>query len=167
VLILDEATSALDNESEAIVQDAIDKLMGSRDHTVVVIAHRLSTIRNADKIAFIAGGKVLEYGSHDELLKLPHGRYKRLFDSSKRTTTRASLGLQVAAVSPLKEKEDEEQEEINWEAEFKEEERQAFSAKRARQMAAPDANYILVGAVGAVLAGGVFPLWGIMFRLAC
>jgi ABC-type multidrug transport system fused ATPase/permease subunit len=60
VLILDDATAALDTASEAIVQAAIDTLLASREHTCIVIAHRLSTIRGADKIVFIADGKVLE-----------------------------------------------------------------------------------------------------------
>ena len=68
VLILDEATSALDNESESIVQDAINRLMSSKELTVIVIAHRLSTVRNADKIALIAEGRVIEFGSHNELI---------------------------------------------------------------------------------------------------
>lgn len=61
----DEATSALDSESERVVQMALDKLMDSRARTTIVIAHRLSTIRKADRIAFIAGGKLREIGSHD------------------------------------------------------------------------------------------------------
>ena len=57
---IDEATSALDSESERVVQAALDKLMESRARTTIVIAHRLSTIRKADRIAFIAGGKLRE-----------------------------------------------------------------------------------------------------------
>ncbi len=66
IVILDEATSALDNKSEAIVQQAIDNLMS--DRTVLVIAHRLSTIQNADKIVVINEGKIIETGTHTELL---------------------------------------------------------------------------------------------------
>ena len=69
VLLLDEATSALDNESERIVQAALDGLMAKQKRTTVVIAHRLSTIRNADKIAVIDKGKVVEEGTHDELVE--------------------------------------------------------------------------------------------------
>jgi len=68
VLLLDEATSALDNESERIVQAALDEIMAQQQRTTVVIAHRLSTIRNAGKIAVVNDGKIIEEGTHDELL---------------------------------------------------------------------------------------------------
>ena len=68
VLLLDEATSALDNESERIVQAALDEIMTKQKRTTVVIAHRLSTIRNADKIAVVNEGKIVEEGSHDQLI---------------------------------------------------------------------------------------------------
>jgi ATP-binding cassette subfamily B (MDR/TAP) protein 1 len=163
VLILDEATSALDNESEAIVQAAIDRLMTSRSHTVIMIAHRLSTVRNADKIAYIGQGHVLEYGSHDELIEKEHGLYKRLFASSKQKATLDSVGLRTKKDTDEKEEEDEEEEEIDWEAQIAEEEEKAFDAKRARNMATVDAWYLMVGAIGAVMAGGVFPMWGLLF----
>ena len=75
VLLLDEATSALDAESEALVQAAIDRLMANR--TSVVIAHRLSTIRHASCICVVDGGKVVERGTHDELVA-HRGVYERL-----------------------------------------------------------------------------------------
>ncbi len=78
IVILDEATSALDNKSEAVVQKALDALM--QDKTVFVIAHRLSTIRNADKIAVINEGHLVELGSHDELLQIENGQYKMLYE---------------------------------------------------------------------------------------
>ncbi|MFZ9739326.1 MAG: ABC transporter ATP-binding protein [Prochlorotrichaceae cyanobacterium] len=67
ILILDEATSALDSESEALVQEALDRAM--QDRTVFVIAHRLSTVRKADRILFLEAGKILEAGTHAELLE--------------------------------------------------------------------------------------------------
>lgn len=76
ILILDEATSALDTESERLVQDAIEKLMENR--TSIVIAHRLSTVRRADKIIVIDEGRIVEEGSHDELLSNNNGLYTRL-----------------------------------------------------------------------------------------
>ena len=78
IVILDEATSALDNESEAIVQKALDNLMQNK--TVFVIAHRLSTINNADRIAVINEGNLVELGTHDELMAIPEGNYKHLYD---------------------------------------------------------------------------------------
>ena len=78
IIILDEATSALDNKAEAIVQKAIDNLM--KDKTVFVIAHRLSTIQNADKIVVINQGEIIETGTHAELLEIPNGAYKALYE---------------------------------------------------------------------------------------
>lgn len=78
ILVLDEATSALDNKSEAVVQKAIENLM--HDKTVFVIAHRLSTIRNATKIIVVNDGRIVESGTHDELLKTECGVYKTLYD---------------------------------------------------------------------------------------
>lgn len=78
IVILDEATSALDNKSEAIVQKALDNLIQNK--TVFVIAHRLSTIKNADRIAVINEGKLMELGTHDELMKIDNGNYRRLYE---------------------------------------------------------------------------------------
>ena len=78
IVILDEATSALDNESEAVVQKALDNLI--KNKTVFVIAHRLSTIKNADRIAVINDGELVELGTHKELLSIENGQYKHLYE---------------------------------------------------------------------------------------
>ncbi|MEX0361220.1 MAG: ABC transporter ATP-binding protein [Allomuricauda sp.] len=77
IMILDEATSALDTESEKLVQDALEKMMQNR--TSIVIAHRLSTIQNADSIVVLSKGKIVEQGTHDELMKSQKG-YKKLVE---------------------------------------------------------------------------------------
>ncbi|KAJ8632462.1 hypothetical protein MRB53_025798 [Persea americana] len=76
ILLLDEATSALDAESERIVQEALDRIMVNQ--TTVIVAHRLSTVRNADMIAVIHRGSIVEKGSHSELVKIPNGAYCQL-----------------------------------------------------------------------------------------
>ncbi|BFG14778.1 hypothetical protein CerSpe_010520 [Prunus speciosa] len=76
ILLLDEATSALDAESERIVQEALDRIMVNR--TTVIVAHRLSTVRNADTIAVIHRGTIVEKGPHSELIKDPEGAYSQL-----------------------------------------------------------------------------------------
>lgn len=77
ILILDEATSALDTESERLVQDALEKLMKTR--TTVAVAHRLSTIKHADEICVLHEGKIVERGTHEELIE-KEGYYKKLHD---------------------------------------------------------------------------------------
>ena len=77
ILIFDEATSALDNQSEAFVQEAMEKLC--RGRTTIIIAHRLSTVKHADVIYCLRGGRVVEHGSHPELLA-NNGYYKTLYE---------------------------------------------------------------------------------------
>jgi ABC-type multidrug transport system fused ATPase/permease subunit len=76
ILILDEATSSLDSEAEKLVQDALEKLM--KDRTSIVIAHRLSTIRNADLILVLEHGRLVEQGTHQQLLRIKNGIYQNL-----------------------------------------------------------------------------------------
>ncbi len=81
ILLLDEATSSLDNESEKLVQEALDELMKGR--TSLVIAHRLSTIRNADRIVVLENGIVTDTGTHNELLERENGLYRKLIELSR------------------------------------------------------------------------------------
>jgi subfamily B ATP-binding cassette protein MsbA len=81
ILILDEATSSLDSESEAFIQDGLKALR--RGRTTFVIAHRLSTIQSADQILVLEAGKIVERGTHTELLALG-GRYRQLYDKQHR-----------------------------------------------------------------------------------
>jgi len=78
ILVLDEATSSVDTETELLIQNAIYKLMKGR--TSIVIAHRLSTIQNADKIIVLDHGEIKESGTHQELLRIEHGYYRKLYD---------------------------------------------------------------------------------------
>lgn len=89
VVILDEATSALDNESEAVVQKALNNLMMNK--TVFVIAHRLSTIKNADRIIVLNDGHLVEEGTHETLLNIPDGHYKHLYDMQFKTAEEVTL----------------------------------------------------------------------------
>jgi ATP-binding cassette, subfamily B, multidrug efflux pump len=78
ILILDEATSSVDSYSEQLIQDATDKITEGR--TSIVIAHRLATIKKADRIIVMDAGKIMEMGTHKELLKVADGYYKNLYE---------------------------------------------------------------------------------------
>ncbi len=78
ILILDEATSSIDSKTEQLIQYATNKIIEGK--TSIIIAHRLSTILNADKIIYLDNGEIKEFGSHDELIKIENGLYKKLFE---------------------------------------------------------------------------------------
>ncbi|AWK89863.1 ABC transporter ATP-binding protein [Azospirillum thermophilum] len=94
ILILDEATSSLDSESEALIQDAMERLMVGR--TTIVIAHRLSTVRTLDRILVFNQGRIVEEGSHAALLHRPGGLYRRLFEQQSAVERDQRLGGMTA-----------------------------------------------------------------------
>lgn len=163
ILLLDEATSALDTESEQAVQRAIDSLMEAKNQTIVVIAHRLSTIRNADRIAVVADGVVKEVGTHDQLQSIENGYYKRLvnFDNMSRIDKKMIIHSKVKAVE-----DDYKETSCSLAREEVEHEDQKMKEKayriRAKRLSDPDRLYFLIGMLGALLAGVVFPGWGVV-----
>ena len=92
ILILDEATSALDNESEEAVQESLEEL--ARGRTTIIIAHRLSTIKHADEIATVEHGRVVERGTHDELVA-SHGRYWQIYSKQLGVDAGRSQGFEA------------------------------------------------------------------------
>lgn len=161
ILLLDEATSALDTESERVVQSAIDSLMESKNQTIVVIAHRLSTIQTADRIAVVADGVVKEIGTHDHLMSKPNGRYKRLVEFHNMSGTDKK-----EAVGEKKEEDVDISKLIDSsihgeETEFDKKQKEKAYNARARSLSRPDTFYFVIGCFGAILAGIIFPGWGV------
>ena len=90
ILVLDEATSSIDTDSELLIQNAIEKI--TKNRTSIIIAHRLSTIMKADKIIVMDRGKIVETGSHEDLLKNINGRYQKLYKAQLRKENNYMLG---------------------------------------------------------------------------
>ncbi|CAN1762584.1 ABC transporter B family member 11 [Linum perenne] len=167
ILLLDEATSALDAESEKVVQEALDRIMVSR--TTVIVAHRLSTIKNADTIVVIHRGKMVEKGSHSELLKDPEGAYSQLIRlqeinkwsgnedqegelgqriSFQRSLSRgASSGRLGSSNSRVKDAPN-------------------VSIKRLAYLNKPEIPMLFVGTIAAIGNGVTFPIFGILISRA-
>jgi len=160
-------TSALDTASERVVQEALDQLMEDHSRTTIVIAHRLSTIRNASRIAYISDGKVRELGTHDELMANPESKYRLLQELQSMGTSQHNASEKKASKSELiistKTSMGEDLPTVDEEKAEAEKEKEKKIATKARLMAKDDVPLFAVGSLGAILAGLMFPGWGIIF----
>jgi len=175
LLLLDEATSALDSSSEQLVQEALDKVINTRAQTTIVIAHRLSTVRHADRIAVIEAGRVREIGTHDELMEKANGKYRRLIqlqslEGEQKFLEEIDEERQSHRKKSTKKKVEEDTEEGNEDDDENASTKSSIDddlakeyAKRARSMGKADIPLFFVGSIGAILAGVMFPAWGIIF----
>ncbi|KAI3744849.1 hypothetical protein L1987_57945 [Smallanthus sonchifolius] len=166
ILLLDEATSALDAESERVVQEALGRFKLNR--TTIIVAHRLTTIKNSDAIAVIHHGKIVEKGSHSELLQNPEGAYCQLIrlqelnerqqggDQDMEITEGISILNQESTPSYIISRQ------ISG-AEPKQEDSQTASNASLVRLAAlnkPEIPEILLGSIAAVINGAILPIYG-------
>jgi len=174
ILLLDEATSALDAVSEKIVQESIDKLSLTKAQTTIIIAHRLSTIRNADKIATISDGKIVEIGSHEELIA-KNGIYADL------VRLQMTTGGDVETAQDEKAVEQEETEKVRKMSvhsddqkaakvvtvtavveEVVDEKEKDLLWKRSWGLVNENIVWLALGIFGACTFGAIFPCWGML-----
>jgi len=179
ILLLDEATSALDTSSESKVQKALDKV--SRGRTTVIVAHRLSTIRTADKIVVISDGRVVEQGTHEELLT-QKGHYHALVTAQHLNTIDGmengnkkesedqedrKLGRLMSTVSRTSStgsaSHTHEDERTPMVEDAEEEEPPPISMLTILKKNMPEWPYILMGSVGAIVTGFAMPIFGVLF----
>jgi len=194
VLLFDEATSALDTASEQLVQESIDALQRDDSRTTIVIAHRLSTIKGADKIALLHGGKIAEFGTHDDLIKDSSSKYAELVrmqmhqgegDEFEESTDNGENKAQLSIVRVESERSETERvrtSSINIEMDGSTNEAEESSTlhdeKDEWTIAPPDVSkrmwrmvrfhygWLSVGIFGAMVYGGTFPLWGYILATA-
>ncbi|CAA0808893.1 ABC transporter B family member 11 [Striga hermonthica] len=161
ILLLDEATSALDVESERTVQGALDKAMVNR--TTLIVAHRLSTIRNADMIAVLYQGKIVERGTHLELLRDPQGVYSNLINSQE--INKNEEGKQDASIimtQPDNILYSQTTSYVPKERSICNEPSEKFPMYRLAYLNRPEAAALVVGAVFATIYGAVHPIYGLL-----
>ncbi|KAI9196906.1 hypothetical protein LWI28_028001 [Acer negundo] len=171
ILLLDEATSALDAESERMVQEALDRIMINR--TTVIVSHRLSTVRNADMIAVIQNGNIVEKGSHSELLKDPDGAYSQLIrlqetrrefkqnavtypDSARRSFSvpSATPRFSISERTPAKP--------YDTPACGTSQQPQEIPLTRLIYLNSPEIPVLLLGAIASVANGVIVPIFGVL-----
>ncbi|PHT35054.1 ABC transporter B family member 4 [Capsicum baccatum] len=176
ILLLDEATSALDAESESVVQEALDKIM--IDRTTIIVAHRLSTVRNADNIAVIHQGRIVEEGKHFELLKDPEGAYSQLIrlqevvnqtkeqiclDDSQHPSTESrpesSNNYDTTSIKGISETRSPRSSDTNLKVSKKLEK---THVSRLAHLNKPEFPILLVGAVVATISGSALPAFGLV-----
>ncbi|GFZ17130.1 P-glycoprotein 2 [Actinidia rufa] len=174
ILLLDEATSALDAESEKSVQEALDRVMVGR--TTVVVAHRLSTIRNADIIAVVQSGKIVETGSHDELISRPNSAYASLVQLQEASSLHRLSSRGPTLGRPLSMRHSHELSHTSHGASFHSDKVSVgrigadgtecvkpphVSSGRLFSMVGPDWTYGIFGTICALIAGAQMPLFAL------
>ncbi|EQC30402.1 hypothetical protein SDRG_11977 [Saprolegnia diclina VS20] len=174
VLLLDEATSALDTESEHVVQASLDALVAARQRTTIIIAHRLSTIRGADRIVVLSDGVVVEDGTHDDLLSIPHGHYKGLVTAQMRhaadeadeaASDEKSSAVVTQATERPKEVGDAASSTGDDDATSVDSaglKRPLVPISRVWRLSRPEVQQLVVGSLGALIHGAVYPIWGLL-----
>ncbi|KAL8029397.1 hypothetical protein ABFX02_14G223000 [Erythranthe guttata] len=171
ILLLDEATSALDAESERTVQEALERVMVNR--TTLVVAHRLSTVKNADAIAVIRRGKIVEKGPHFELIRNPEGAYShliRLQEFINKETARSSCS-EISRV--LSEPRNSNRHSFSIMSSHEEPEKKASSKSnvdrkrvslyRLACLNKPEIPELILGSLAAVINGAILPIFGLLF----
>ncbi|CAN7047988.1 hypothetical protein IGI04_025794 [Brassica rapa subsp. trilocularis] len=171
ILLLDEATSALDAESERVVQEALDRVMVNR--TTVIVAHRLSTVRNADMIAVLHRGKIVEEGSHLELLKDHEGAYSQLIRLQEINTESRRLEISNGSIRTESSRgngvsrmhNDDESVSVAGEenTEKPKDMPQDVSITRIAALNKPEAPILILGTLVCALDGAIFPIFGLLF----
>lgn len=152
-----------------MVQAAIDELLACKSRTAIMIAHRLKTIEKADRIAYIALGKVQEIGSHDELMALPHGKYRKLVETQSGNPVNKSLSIRASELERVEddsttakdEEHEKEQKEAAGEA-VEENKADKFSLSRIFELASQDTKHLIMGSLGAIISGAILPTWGVL-----
>ncbi|CAF0897005.1 unnamed protein product [Brachionus calyciflorus] len=163
ILLLDEATSALDNESEAIVQDALDQARLGR--TTIIVAHRLSTIRNADIIYALDKGVLAEFGTHEELMSKMGIYYKLVKSQESNATDKDTFSKKKSrdiksneSIDKISLKVDQERDERIQSKKLPEP-----SISRAFELNRPELGFILMGCLASFISGAVQPAFSIIF----